>query len=69
LLAYGFVGPIARNMEKTVEQEAKYLECIKASLLAFAKSMPPTVAIEYGRRAIDPHNRPSFKETEEAIKG
>ncbi|MBE2189367.1 MAG: flagellar motor stator protein MotA [Desulfobulbaceae bacterium] len=69
LLAYGFVGPIARNMEKTVEQEAKYLECIKAALLAFAKSMPPTVAIEYGRRAIDPHNRPSFKETEEAIKG
>lgn len=69
LLAYGFVGPIARNMEKTVEQEAKYLECIKAALLAFAKSMPPTVAIEYGRRAIDPHHRPSFKETEEAIKG
>lgn len=68
LLAYGFVGPLARNMERNVQKEAKYLECIKASLLAFAKSMPPTVAVEYGRRAIDPENRPSFKETEENIK-
>ncbi len=68
LLAYGFVGPFARNMERTVQKEAKYLECIKAALLAFAKSMPPSVAVEYGRRAIDPENRPSFKETEENIK-
>jgi len=69
LLAYGFVGPLSRNMDRTVQKEAKYLECIKSSLLAFAKSMPPTVAIEYGRRSIDPENRPSFKETEENIKG
>lgn len=68
LLAYGFVGPLARNMERNVLQEAKYLECIKAALLAFSKSMPPAVAVEYGRRAIDPGNRPTFKETEENIK-
>lgn len=68
LLAYGFVGPFAKNMNTIVEKEAKYLECIKAALLAFAKSMPPAVAIEYGRRAIDPENRPSFKQTEEAVK-
>lgn len=69
LLAYGLVGPIARNMGTNAEKEAKYLEAIKAALLSFAKSMPPAVAIEYGRRAIDPENRPSFKETEDAIKG
>lgn len=68
LLAYGFVGPFAKNMNTIVEKEAKYLDCIKAALLAFAKSMPPSVAIEYGRRAIDPENRPSFKQTEEAVK-
>lgn len=68
LLAYGFVGPLARNMEAQSHHEGKYLECIKSALLAFAKSMPPAVAIEYGRRAIDPHSRPTFKETEEAIK-
>lgn len=68
LLAYGFVGPLSRNLEGIVTAEGKYLDVIKASLLAFSKSMPPTVAVEYGRRSIDPHNRPSFTETEEAIK-
>jgi chemotaxis protein MotA len=68
LLSYGIVGPIAKNMENTVLKESRYLLCIKAALLSFAKGAPASVAIEYGRRAIDPENRPSFKETEEAIK-
>jgi chemotaxis protein MotA len=68
LLAYGFVGPVARNMDNIVQLESKYLQSIKASLLSFAKGAPAAVAIEYARRAIDPENRPSFKETEEAVK-
>ncbi|MFA7627762.1 MAG: flagellar motor stator protein MotA, partial [Candidatus Kapaibacterium sp.] len=68
LLAYGFVGPLSRNMESMAHGEGKYLEVIKASLLAFSKSMPPIVAVEYGRRSIAPHDRPSFNETEDAIK-
>jgi chemotaxis protein MotA len=68
LLAYGFVGPLARNMEAKVKAEGKYLLSIKEALLSFAKGAPAAVAIEYGRRAIDPQNRPSFSETEEAIK-
>ncbi len=69
LLSYGFVGPVAKNMELIVLKEAKYLESIKAALLSFAKGAPAAVAIEYGRRAVDPESRPSFKETEEAVKG
>lgn len=68
LLGYGFVGPLSRNIEHMVIKEAKYLESIKASLLSFAKGAPATVAVEYGRRAIDPENRPTFSETEEAVK-
>jgi chemotaxis protein MotA len=68
LLAYGLVGPVAKNMEFIVEKEHRYLEVIKAALLSFAKGAPASVAIEYGRRAIDPELRPSFSETEEAIK-
>ncbi len=68
LLAYGFVGPLAKNMEMSVKKEAKYLEAIKAALLSFAKGAPAAVAIEYARRAIDPTNRPTFKEAEEAVK-
>jgi len=68
LLAYGLVGPVAKNMELIVEKEHRYLEVIKAALLSFAKGAPASVAIEYGRRAIEPELRPSFSETEEAIK-
>jgi chemotaxis protein MotA len=68
LLSYGIVGPVAKNMEGIVAKESKYLVVIKSALLSFAKGAPATVAIEYGRRAIDPENRPSFDETEEAIK-
>lgn len=69
LMGYGFVGPLSRNIEMIVFKESKYMESIKASLLSFAKGAPATVAIEYGRRAIDPENRPTFSETEEAVKG
>ncbi|MFP4529545.1 MAG: flagellar motor stator protein MotA [Candidatus Kapaibacterium sp.] len=68
LLSYGVVGPIAKNMGDRVQKESRYLQCIKSSLLSFAKGAPATVALEYGRRAIDPESRPSFSETEEALK-
>lgn len=68
LLSYGFAGPLARNMTMTVEIEGIYLQVIKSALLSFAKGAPAAVAIEYGRRAIDPDNRPGFTETEEALR-
>lgn len=68
LMAYGFVGPLARNLEHVARSEHHILVCIKAAVLAFARGAPSLVAIEYGRRAIEPHHRPSFQETEEAVK-
>jgi len=68
LLSYGLFGPLASQMAKIVAKEGKYLIAIKAGLLSFAKGAPAMVAIEYSRRSIDPENRPSFKETEEAVK-
>ncbi len=68
LFSYGVFGPIASIMEKITQKEAIYLQAIKAAMLSFAKGAPATVAIEYGRRTIDPENRPNFNETEEAVK-
>ncbi len=68
LMCYGIIGPTASIMNKITQKEMKYLQTIKAALLAFAKGAPASVAIEYGRRSIDPENRPSFQETEQAIK-
>jgi chemotaxis protein MotA len=68
LFSYGFVQPMARTLELTYAIDSKYQESLKQALLSFAKGLPASVAIEYARRAIDPATRPSFKESEEAVK-
>lgn len=68
LLSYGIAGPLARNIGLMIESESSYMSCIKVSLLAFSKGLPATVAIEYGRRVIEPHMRPTFEEAEGALK-
>lgn len=68
LFSYGFVQPMARNLQLTYDIKARYIEALKQALLSFAKGAPAAVAVEYARRAIDPSSRPSFKESEEALK-
>lgn len=68
LLSYGIAGPLARNIGLMAESDGSYVNCIKVSLLAFSKGLPATMAVEYGRRVIEPQLRPSFEETEGALK-
>lgn len=68
LLCYGLVGPIAANMGKGSEEEHAYYHVLRVALVSFMKGTPPTVAVEYARRAIPGHVRPSFQEAESHIK-
>jgi len=68
LFSYCIVGPLANIMATYIATDAKYVVVIKAAVLAYAKGSPANVAIEFGRRVIDPTSRPTFKETEEACK-
>lgn len=68
LVSYGFLGPLVKSMENNVNDNGKYMHAIKAALLSFVKGAPPIVAVEYARRAVPPDKRPTFKETEEAVK-
>jgi chemotaxis protein MotA len=68
LLCYGLVGPIASNMGKASEEEHAYYHVLRVALVSFMKGTPPTVAVEYARRAIPGHVRPSFQEAESHIK-
>src|SRR6202158_1362740 len=68
LLCYGLVGPLAANMNKSSEDEHAYYYVLRVSLISFMKGTPPTVAVEYARRAIPGHVRPSFQEAESHIK-
>lgn len=68
LLCYGFVGPLAANMAKTVEEEHAYYHVLRIVLVSFMKGTAPTVAVEFARRAIPGHIRPTFQEVEGHIK-
>ncbi len=69
LMAYGFVNPIATNLELQHELEKRYLETIKACIVAYAKGNPPIIAVEIARRTIFSDYRPSFQELENYIRG
>jgi len=65
LLAYGVFGPVAKAMETRLHAEHDYMLCIRTALLSFARGDAPMTAVEFSRRNIEPHERPSFAELEE----
>jgi chemotaxis protein MotA len=67
LMCYGFVGPLAKNMEHMVAAEGRFFTVIKVALIAFARGPAPAVVIEYARRAIIPEERPSFASVEKLL--
>lgn len=69
LLSYGFVGPLASNLEGQVEDESVYFQVIKVALVAFVGGSAPQMAVEFGRRAIPSHIKPAFNELETALRG
>jgi chemotaxis protein MotA len=64
LLSYGVLGPMAKAIENRVKAEHAYMCCIRTALLSFARGDAPMTAVEFARRNIDPHDRPSFAELE-----
>lgn len=65
LLAYGFFAPLAKAMETRLHAEHDYMLCIRTALLSFARGDAPMTAVEFSRRNIEPHERPSFAEVED----
>ena len=68
LLAYAFAEPVAGLLEQKVEESGKELQCIKTTLLASMQGYAPQVAIEFGRKVLTSHTRPSFTELESHVK-
>lgn len=66
--AYGLIGPTATKMEADIEAEGRYLQCIKAAIVALQRGSPALVCIEYARRSITPEERPTFDELDKATK-
>lgn len=68
LVSYGFVAPIAGQLEQKAEEGSKIYQTIKAVLLASMNGYAPQVAVEFGRKTLYSSDRPSFLELEEDLK-
>jgi chemotaxis protein MotA len=68
LMAYGFINPLAMNMEFVSAAELDYTRCIAACVVGFAGGMAPVTAVELGRRGLSSEFRPSADELEQMFK-
>jgi chemotaxis protein MotA len=69
LMCYGFVGPLATNLEHQTKEDIVSFKVIRIALVAFVGGSPPQMAVEFGRRAIPGKERPTFEELENEIRG
>lgn len=68
LLSYGYVQPLAANLEMQAAASGRFLHCIKNALVAFARGAPPLVAVEIARHVIFSDDRPAAAELAEACR-
>ena len=62
LLSYGYIQPLAANLEEQASAGTRFLHCIKNALVAFARGAPPIVAVEVARHVIFSDERPTAAE-------
>ena len=67
-LAYGFMNPLAMNLEFVGAARLDYTRCIASCVIGFANGMAPVTAVELGRRGLSSDMRPSSEEMEQMFK-
>src|SRR6185295_16064802 len=67
-ISYGFMNPLAVNMEFICASEMAYTRCIAASVISFANGMAPIMAVEVARRGLSSDVRPSSDDLEAMLK-
>ncbi len=68
LFGYGFFAPIAARMEHIAHDEIKLYESAKATIVASVNGLPPQLAVEFGRKVLFAHDRPTFAELESKVR-
>jgi chemotaxis protein MotA len=67
-ISYGFMNPLAVNMEFINVAELAYVRCIAASVISFASGMSPIMAVEVARRGLSSEVKPSADGLESMLK-
>lgn len=68
LAAYGFINPMATNLELMGKDEGRYYIMIKVALLAFAEGAAPSTAVERARKVIFSVDRPTSNDLNNELK-
>jgi chemotaxis protein MotA len=67
-LAYGFAGPFANKIKVMAEEDHKFYELIRDTLVANLHKHSPQICIEVARQNLPSGIRPSFNDMDEALK-
>ncbi|MFN7179909.1 motility-associated protein [Hyphomonas sp.] len=67
-LAYGLVGPIAARYAQIVEEEAGFLDTIRAVIRSFGEGVAPALALELARTGLPPGLQPEVGAVAQPIK-
>ncbi|HUD49587.1 MAG TPA: flagellar motor stator protein MotA [Candidatus Baltobacteraceae bacterium] len=67
-LSYGFMNPLAVNMEFVNMAHDTYIRCIAASVIGFANGMSPIMAVEVARRGLSSDVKPTSDDLETMLK-
>jgi chemotaxis protein MotA len=65
-LSYTVVGPIAAKIKAVRDKNNRLYVVVKQTLLAYMNGSLPQVALEFGRKTISAHDRPSIDSVEQS---
>ena len=68
LLGYGFISPLAKNIDQVNATESHFFNAMRAGLVAFGNGAAPVTAVEFARRNIPSTERPGSQELEEVVR-
>lgn len=66
LMCYGFFSPMAASLKGIREDEHTYFLCMKVGLISNLQGYAPAVTVEFARKVLLTHQRPTFAEVEDA---
>jgi len=69
LLAYGVAGPFAVRIGQVIEEDNEIYKCVQQLIVANLHGHPMPLVIEAARSVINSHNKPSFGEIFDGMRG
>jgi chemotaxis protein MotA len=69
LLAYGVIEPLANRMKQVIDADSEIYQVVRQIIVASLHGHPQPLVIEAARSGIGHHNKPSFGEVFDGLRG